>query len=82
MIAMIVKSFTFVILVLGYVIDSEGLSRPSTMTLENNEYKNVVIAIHESIPEDKTLIDTLKVSLFITRALREHENAYLFILSA
>jgi hypothetical protein len=38
-----------------------GLSRPSTIVLKNNGFTNVVVAIHESVPEDKTLIDTLKV---------------------
>ncbi|XP_060596290.1 calcium-activated chloride channel regulator 4-like isoform X1 [Ruditapes philippinarum] len=37
-----------------------GLSRPSTIVLKNNGFTNVVVAIHESVPEDKTLIDKLK----------------------
>ena len=39
----------------------DAISRPSTMVLENNQFKNVVIAIHDSVAEDKSLIDTLKV---------------------
>ncbi|XP_053377120.1 calcium-activated chloride channel regulator 1-like [Mercenaria mercenaria] len=37
-----------------------GLSRPSTIVFENNGFTNVVIAIHESVGEDKALLDTLK----------------------
>lgn len=47
----------------GLIQQVSGLSRPSTMVLENNGFKNVVIAIHESVAEDKALIDTLKVYL-------------------
>ena len=53
----------------GNVRDAEGLSRPSTMTLENNQYKNVVIAVHESVPEDMSLIDTLKVGFIYQMTL-------------
>ena len=42
-----------------------GISRPSTIVFENNQFKNVVIAIHDSVPEDKSLIDTLKVNLYL-----------------
>ena len=45
--------------VIGATVDA--ISRPSTMVLENNQFKNVVIAIHDSVTEDKSLIDTLKV---------------------
>lgn len=41
-----------------------AFSRPSTIVLENNEYKNVVIAIHDSVAEDKAFIEKLKV-LFV-----------------
>ena len=51
------------------IVSSVGaISRPSTIVFENNQFKNVVIAIHESVTEDKTLIDTLKVG---TKALYE-----------
>ncbi|XP_052284619.1 calcium-activated chloride channel regulator 1-like isoform X2 [Dreissena polymorpha] len=42
---------------------SPAVSRPSTMVLQNNEFSNVVVAIHESIPENAALIDTLKNTL-------------------
>ena len=41
----------------------EAISRDSTMVLENNQFKNMVIAIHESVTEDKSLITTLKVGI-------------------
>ncbi|KAH3876328.1 hypothetical protein DPMN_000167 [Dreissena polymorpha] len=40
---------------------SPAVSRPSTMVLQNNEFSNVVVAIHESLPENAALIDTLNV---------------------
>jgi len=48
-----------------------GISRPPTMVLENNQYKNVVVAIHQSIGEDSALVDQLKVniSFFIIHVL-------------
>lgn len=49
----------------GFLHHVTGVSRPSTMLLENNQYKNVVVAIHDSIPEDAGLIDTLKVLLLL-----------------
>ncbi|KAL4226206.1 hypothetical protein ACF0H5_014192 [Mactra antiquata] len=39
---------------------SAFLSKPSTIILQNNEYRNVIVAIHDSIPEDKAFIDKLK----------------------
>lgn len=48
----------------GFLHHVTGVSRPSTIVLENNQYKNVVVAIHESIPEDAGLIDTLKVFIY------------------
>lgn len=55
-----------VLLVFGISI-AEAVSRDSTIVFENNQLKNVVIAIHESVAEDKSLIDTLKVGIKILK---------------
>lgn len=39
-----------------------GLTKPSAVKLENNEYSGVVIAIHHSEPENEDLIDEIIVS--------------------
>ncbi|KAK3581282.1 hypothetical protein CHS0354_033015 [Potamilus streckersoni] len=36
------------------------LSRPSNIILENNGYRNIVVAIHDSVTEDASLIDKIK----------------------
>ena len=48
---------------MGAVSFAEAISRESTMVLENGQFKNMVIAIHESVAEDKSLINNLKVGL-------------------
>ena len=49
------------ICLVGLFSSVEAISRESTMVLENNQFKNMVIAIHESVAEDKSLISNLKV---------------------
>ena len=40
-----------------------AVSRPSTMVLENNEFWNVVVALHESMPDDPRSLVRLKVTI-------------------
>lgn len=66
----------FLLIFLSCLHSGAGLSRPSTMRLQNNEFKNVVIAIHDSVPEDKLLINTLKdvmtkASQYLYKATRQ-----------
>lgn len=35
--------------------------RTSAIRLENNGYRNIVVAIHESVPESVALLDSIKV---------------------
>ncbi|XP_052781793.1 LOW QUALITY PROTEIN: calcium-activated chloride channel regulator 1-like [Mya arenaria] len=63
----------FVVLSIGY---SRSVSRPSTIVLENNQFKNVVVAVHDSIAEDGSLIDKIKdemteASKYIYKATRQ-----------
>lgn len=39
-----------------------AISGPSSVQLENNEYKNVLVAISPDVPEDPALIQSIKVS--------------------
>ena len=56
----------FVVLVcLCLVYKTVAVSRPSTMRFQNNQFTNVVVAFHDSIQEDKNLIDQLKVSKWV-----------------
>ncbi|XP_052780593.1 calcium-activated chloride channel regulator 1-like [Mya arenaria] len=62
-----------VVLCFGYSI---SVSRPSTIVFENNQFKNVVVAVHDSIAEDGSLIDKIKnemtkASKYIYKATRE-----------
>lgn len=58
----LLKSYiSFCVIIVGYVQYGNAIGRPSTMVLENNQYKNVVVAIHESIGEDNALVEKLKV---------------------
>ncbi|KAK7507541.1 hypothetical protein BaRGS_00001476 [Batillaria attramentaria] len=37
-----------------------GISRPSSVTLDNNEFKNVLVAIHPEVPEDVNLLQRIQ----------------------
>ncbi|XP_041373494.1 calcium-activated chloride channel regulator 1-like [Gigantopelta aegis] len=54
------KLLCFMLVVLGVLCQTLGISRPTAIKLENNEYTNVLVAIHEDVPEDKNLIDKIK----------------------
>lgn len=51
------------IFVCGFISYVQTISRPSTIVFENNQFKNVVVAIHDSVEENAALIDILKVCL-------------------
>lgn len=58
--------FRLVVPVLIYTIcllqRGSTLTRPYSVKLVNNGYQDVVIAIHEDVPEDHKLIDEIKVT--------------------
>ncbi|KAK7089201.1 hypothetical protein V1264_024923 [Littorina saxatilis] len=43
-----------------FVSASEGLSRPSSIVLENNEFKHILVAINDNVADDPTLVQTIK----------------------
>ena len=47
--------------VLLFCRTSVAISRPTSIVLENNEYKNILVAIDDSVDDDPTLIQTIKV---------------------
>lgn len=47
--------------VLLFCRTSVAISRPTSIVLENNEYKHILVAIDDSVDDDPTLIQTIKV---------------------
>lgn len=45
-----------------WVLRTEGLIKSSSIRLENNEYKGIVVAIHPDEAENTEIIDIIKVS--------------------
>ncbi|KAL3851882.1 hypothetical protein ACJMK2_015581 [Sinanodonta woodiana] len=56
-------NFVLLLKLLYVLCYGQGLTKPSNIVLENNGFKNVVIAFHDSVGEDPALIDTLKKTL-------------------
>ncbi|ESO89264.1 hypothetical protein LOTGIDRAFT_229149 [Lottia gigantea] len=52
-----------------------GITRPTNIVLENNGYKNILVAIHPSVPEDPTLIDSIK-KVFTEASANIYEATY------
>ena len=64
--AIMAKVFCHSILVVVFCVllfcrTSVAISRPTSIVLENNEYKHILVAIDDSVDDDPTLIQTIKV---------------------
>lgn len=51
-------------IIIGLILADQtaGLTKPSSVRLENNEYTGIVIAIHPNETEDEKLIEAISVS--------------------
>ncbi|KAK3581283.1 hypothetical protein CHS0354_033016 [Potamilus streckersoni] len=56
-------NFVLLFKLLYVLCRGQWLTKPSNIVLENNGFKNVVIALHDSVDEDPALIDKLKKTL-------------------